>query len=59
MLHEVRLDAVVVAVPASLHCRLACQAIAAGAAVLIEKPLAPTVSEGHVLVDRRREERVR
>jgi len=58
MLHEVRPDAVVVAVPASMHLQAGLQAISAGAAVLIEKPLATTVSEGHVLVESAREKGV-
>jgi predicted dehydrogenase len=51
MLREQKLDAVVVAVPARLHEPVALAAIAAGAAVLIEKPLAPSLAAGLRLVD--------
>ena len=49
MLHEVALDAVIVAVPARLHEPVARAAIDAGCAVLVEKPLAPSLREGHCL----------
>src|SRR4051812_47412531 len=42
MLREERLDAVVVAVPPRLHETVALSVIAAGCAVLVEKPLAPS-----------------
>jgi UDP-N-acetylglucosamine 3-dehydrogenase len=45
MLASARLDAVIVAVPASLHVEVSLDAIAAGCAVLVEKPLAPTYAE--------------
>jgi predicted dehydrogenase len=45
-----QLDAVVIAVPPSLHTSLALQAIARGVHVLVEKPLAPTVREGQAMV---------
>jgi predicted dehydrogenase len=41
MLRKERLDAVVAAVPAGLHERVALAALDAGVAVLVEKPLAP------------------
>ena len=40
-----QLDAVVIAVPPTLHAPLALEAIARGVHVLVEKPLAPTVTE--------------
>lgn len=46
MLSKETLDAVVVAVPARLHEEVALAAIEAGKAVLVEKPLAPTRTEG-------------
>ncbi|MPZ48545.1 MAG: hypothetical protein GEU75_04395 [Dehalococcoidia bacterium] len=46
MLRREKLDAVVIAVPARLHEPIAMAAIAAGCAVLIEKPLAPSLPEG-------------
>lgn len=46
MLQDEELDAVVVATPARLHEPVAQAAIAAGCAVLVEKPLAPTLAEG-------------
>lgn len=49
MLATEKLDAVVVAVPARLHCRVALAAIAAGSAVLVEKPLAPNLEDAIAL----------
>lgn len=46
MLCEEKLDAVVVATPASLHEAVALAAMEAGCAVLVEKPLAPSLVEG-------------
>ncbi|HLF77681.1 MAG TPA: Gfo/Idh/MocA family oxidoreductase [Dehalococcoidia bacterium] len=46
MLAEEALDAVVVAVPARLHEAVAIAAIEAGCALLVEKPLAPSLEEG-------------
>jgi predicted dehydrogenase len=46
-----RLDAVIAAVPARLHMTVALAAIAAGCAVQVEKPLAPTLFEGRCLVE--------
>jgi UDP-N-acetylglucosamine 3-dehydrogenase len=51
MLCKEKLDAVIVAVPASLHLEVASAAIAAGCAVLVEKPLAPSLAEGMRLVE--------
>jgi predicted dehydrogenase len=45
------LDAVIAAVPARLHTTVALAAIAAGCAVQVEKPLAPSLSEGRRLVE--------
>ena len=50
MLAEERLDAVIVAVPTTLHRAVALAAIERGAAVLIEKPLAGTVDEARDIV---------
>lgn len=44
------LDAVVIAVPPTLHAPLALEAIAHGVHVLVEKPLAATVEEGQAMV---------
>ena len=51
MLRESRLDAVIVAVPTHLHEEVARAAIASGAAVLVEKPLAPSLAAGRRLVE--------
>ena len=51
MLASERLDAVIVAVPASLHAEVALAAIAAGCAVLVEKPLAPSLAEAQRIVE--------
>ena len=45
------IDAVVVAVPPSLHREVAAEAIAAGKHVLVEKPLATSPEEARVLVE--------
>ena len=46
MLCQERLDALVIAAPARLHEAVALAAIEAGVAVLVEKPLAPSLAEG-------------
>ena len=46
-----KLDAVVIAVPPSLHAPLALEAIARGVHVLVEKPLAPTALEAQAMVE--------
>jgi len=51
MLREQKLDAVIVAVPARLHEPVTLAAIGAGCAVLVEKPLAPSLSDGLHLVE--------
>ena len=51
MLCAEQLNAVVVAVPARLHEAVALAAVEAGCAVLVEKPLAPSLAEGRRLVD--------
>jgi predicted dehydrogenase len=50
MLASERLEAVVVAVPAHLHEAVALAALRAGCAVLVEKPLAPSLEDGRRLV---------
>jgi len=47
---ELGLDAVVVAAPTHLHHPIALDVIAAGASVLVEKPVASTVAEGREIV---------
>ena len=44
-------DAVVVAVPTPLHTAVACDAIEQGCHVLVEKPLADTPDQAHVVID--------
>ena len=51
MLAEARLDVVVVAVPTRAHFDVASDVIAAGVAVLVEKPLAASLDEGRRLRD--------
>ena len=50
MLCQERLDALVIAAPARLHEAVALAAIEAGVAVLVEKPLAPSLEDGRRLV---------
>ncbi len=51
MLAAERLDAVIVAVPAHLHAPIAQKAMAAGCAVLVEKPMAISLAEGRALIE--------
>lgn len=50
MLSAERPDAVGIFVPNALHCEFTLKALAAGAHVLVEKPMAPTVSEAARMV---------
>ncbi|TAL08477.1 MAG: Gfo/Idh/MocA family oxidoreductase [Chloroflexota bacterium] len=50
MISEAELDAVVIAAPTTAHLPLALAAIERGIAVLVEKPLAPTVDEALQIV---------
>jgi predicted dehydrogenase len=58
MLEQERLDAVIVAVPTRLHAVVAGDAIAAGCAVMVEKPIASTLDEGRRLVEQAEAARV-
>ena len=51
------LDAMIVAVPNHLHRDVAVQCLAAGVPVLIEKPLATSVSDGEAICDASRSHR--
>ncbi len=51
MIAEAELDAVVIAAPTTAHLPLALAAIGRGIAVLVEKPLAPTVKDARAIVD--------
>lgn len=50
LLARERVDAIVLATPNALHVPQAVQCLGAGLAVLLEKPIAPTVAEGEGLV---------
>src|SRR5438445_3545608 len=50
-----RVDAVSVAVPTSEHARIGCLLLAQGIDVLVEKPIAASVSEADLLVDAARQ----
>jgi UDP-N-acetylglucosamine 3-dehydrogenase len=50
MLASIDMDAVVVATPTTLHLGIALDAIERRVAVLVEKPIAPTVAEGREMV---------
>jgi predicted dehydrogenase len=51
MLAQDRPDAIILATPNALHMAQALQCIAAGIAVLLEKPIASTVAEARMVVD--------
>jgi UDP-N-acetylglucosamine 3-dehydrogenase len=51
MLRREHPDAVGIFTPNALHCEFTLKAIAAGAHVLVEKPMAPTVAEARRMVD--------
>lgn len=51
ILADPEVDAVVVATPADTHCRLTCEALAAGKHVFVEKPMANTVEDCRKMVD--------
>jgi len=50
LLHDKSIDAVIVATPEHLHCRMLVDALAAGKHVYIEKPLAHTIEEGEKIL---------
>lgn len=50
MLEDEATEAVVVATPADTHCQLACEALAAGKHVFVEKPMAMTSAECREMV---------
>ena len=54
LLDAVRPDLVSIVVPTRLHLRVATDAIDAGAAVLVEKPIAATLDEGREMIERAR-----
>ena len=51
LLDEQRPDLVSVAVPTRAHVAVACEAMSRGVHVLVEKPLAPSVQEGRLIVE--------
>ncbi len=55
MLAKEKPDAVSIAVPTALHAQVGMDVLNAGAHVLMEKPIAATIEEGHLLVDKARE----
>ena len=55
LLDDERLHAVIIATPTTTHAALAIAALARGIAVLVEKPLAPTVDEAVAILDAARE----
>ena len=59
MLKEEDIDAVSIAVPTTLHARVAIDCIREGKHVLIEKPIASTVKDGEKIVDEARKHRVK
>lgn len=57
VLARLDIEAIALATPASTHATLGLQVLDAGKDLLVEKPMALTVSEGRMLVDRAREKR--
>lgn len=55
MLAKEKPDAVSIAVPTALHAQVGMDVLNAGAHVLMEKPIAATIEEGRLLVDKARE----
>jgi UDP-N-acetylglucosamine 3-dehydrogenase len=55
MLEETRPQAVTIAVPTALHEEVTLDALESGANVLVEKPIAATLGEGHRLIQRAKE----
>lgn len=49
--HRMELDLVIIATPPALHVAQARVALAAGLAVVVDKPFTPTVAEGEELID--------
>lgn len=52
-----RVDAVSIVTPTGSHTRLACDALEKGVHVLVEKPMAATVAEGHTMLETARRSR--
>jgi predicted dehydrogenase len=52
MLDEVKPEAVIIAVPTALHMEVALYALEAGAHILVEKPIAATLEEGHAIIEK-------
>lgn len=52
MLEEVQPTVVSVAVPTQAHCQVTLDALEAGCHVLVEKPIAATLEEGHRMIER-------
>lgn len=50
MLEREKLDLVTIAVPTRLHAQVACDVMAAGVHVLVEKPIAATVAQGKKMI---------
>lgn len=55
MLTEQRIDAVSIAVPTSLHCRVACDVLDRGVNVLLEKPIATNLVEAKNIINKAKE----
>jgi UDP-N-acetylglucosamine 3-dehydrogenase len=52
MLQQVQPAVISVCVPTRAHCRVALEALAAGCHMLVEKPIAATLEEGHRMIER-------
>lgn len=59
MLAEQKIDAVSIAVPTSLHCRVACDVLDRGVNVLLEKPIATSLKEAKEIIDKAQEKNLK
>ena len=59
MLTEQKIDAVSIAVPTSLHCRVACDVLGKGVNVLLEKPIATNLTEAKEIINKAKEKNLK
>jgi len=59
MLVEQKIDAVSIAIPTSLHCRIACDVLDRGVNVLLEKPIATNLVEAKEIINKAKEKNLK